>query len=179
MSKMNENNERKGLLMHTMEGGVWLGIFLIVRFFCSVMSVYSSLLNMIAMLLFIATPFVLYKLMLSCHRKIGSISSFSLLLMMGFMLFFFGSIISAIPEYVFYEYINPDYITDALTRSMELIEHMNLIQDEVAMQEMKELLATESLFTPFQMVMSSMWSNLFFGLLLSIIVAPFVLRTKK
>ena len=33
--------------------------------------------------------------------------------------------------------------------------------------------------TPLQMVMQSIWSNVFFGSLLSMIVAPFVLRKHK
>jgi hypothetical protein len=176
---MTNNTERKSLLVYGMEGGVWLGLYLIVRFFCGVAGTYISLLNTVAMLLFIATPFVVYRIMLQYHKHNGYVSGFSLLWMMGIMLFFFASLISCVPEYIFYQYISPDYIANAAAESVKLIEQMGVIENSATLDEMRQMLQGEALPTSMQMVMSSMWSNVFFGSLLSIVVAPFVLRSKN
>ena len=119
---MTNNTERKSLLVYGMDGGVWLGLYLIARFFCGIAGTYISLLNVVAMLLFIGTPFALYLIMLQYHKQNGYLSGFSLLWMMGIMLFFFASLISCVPEYIFYQYINPDYIANAAAESVKLIE---------------------------------------------------------
>ena len=171
--------ERKSLLVYGMEGGVWLGLYLIARFFCGVAGGYSPLFNTIAVVLFIITPVVLYRIMLQYHKHNGYVSGFSLLWMMGIMLFFFASLISCIPEYIFYQYISPDYIANATSQSIKLIEEMGVIETQGTVDELRQMLEDNALLTPMQMVMSSMWGNVFFGSLLSIVVAPFVLRNKN
>jgi hypothetical protein len=56
---------------------------------------------------------------------------------------------------------------------------MGVIENSATLDEMRQMLQGEALPTSMQMVMSSMWSNVFFGSLLSIVVAPFVLRSKN
>ncbi len=172
-------NDSRNLLQYSMQAGVWLGLYLIVRFVCSVASVYSPMLNLIAMILFVGTPFVLYYLMAKYHRANDNISTFSLMWMMGIMLFSFASLICAVPEYIFYEYINPDYIANTMQQSMALIKEMDLIKDDMLMQELEKMSTSEALPSSIQMIMSSLWSNIFFGSLLSIVVAIFVVRSKK
>lgn len=176
---MNEKLERKSLLMYSMEGGVWLGLYLVLRFVCSVAGTLSPLFDALALVLLVGTPFVLYYIMLRYHRQNDYLSGFSLLWMMGIMLFFFASLISAIPEYIYYQYINPDFIANAMSQSMELIENMGLMKNDEAYKQMQQLVEEGTAPTALQMIMSSMWSNVFFGSLLSIVVAPFVLRKKK
>lgn len=176
---MSERLERKSLLMYSMEGGAWLGIYLVLRFVCSVAGTLSPLFDGLALVLLVGTPFVLYYIMLRYHRQNGYISGFSLLWMMGIMLFFFASLISAIPEYVYYQYINPDFIANAMSESIELIEQLGLMENDATYRQMQELVAEGTTPSSLQMIMSSMWSNVFFGSLLSIVVAPFVMLKKK
>lgn len=171
--------ESKNLLQYSMQAGVWLGLYLIARFVCSVTSLYSPVLNVLAMLLFVGTPFVLYFLMLKYHRMNSNVSSFSLFWMMGIMLFFFASLICAVPEYIFYEYINPNYISDTIRQSVELIKEMDILKDENSMTELETMLTSGATPSSLQMIMSSLWSNVFFGSLLSILVSLFVIRSKK
>ena len=176
---MTETTERKSLLMYAMEGGVWLGLCLIARFICGVAGLYSPVLNAVAMLLLIGTPVMLYRVMLQFHKKSGYISGFALLWMMGIMLFFFASLISCVPEYIFYQYINPDYIANAASQSVKLMEEMGWLKDDATLEEVNKMLAADAVPTSIQMVISTMWAHVFFGSLLSIVVAPFVLRKKN
>ncbi|MBR5843816.1 MAG: DUF4199 domain-containing protein [Bacteroidaceae bacterium] len=176
---MTENTERKSLLMYAMEGGVWLGLYLVARFVCGVAGLYSPVLNTVAMLLFVGTPVMLYWVMMRFHKQSGYMWGFAMLWMMGIMLFFFASLISCVPEYIFYQYIDPDYIATAASQSIKLIEEMGVMQDAASLEEIRKMLSTDAVPTPFQMVMSTMWANIFFGSLLSIVVAPFVLRKKN
>ena len=56
---------------------------------------------------------------------------------------------------------------------------MGVIETQGTVDELRRMLEDNALLTPMQMVMSSMWGNVFFGSLLSIVVAPFVLRNKN
>ena len=165
--------------MHAMEGGVWLGLYLVIRFICGVAGMYIPLLNTVAMLMFVGTPFVLYRILMQFHKQNGFLSGFALLWMMGIMLFFFASLISCVPEYIFYQYINPNYIAEAAAESLKLLEEMGLMQDEATTSEMRKMLSSDAVPSAIQMVMSTMWANVFFGSLLSIVVAPFVVRKKN
>jgi len=177
---MNENSTRKSLLVYGMEGGLWLGLYLILRFFMGVAGMYSPILNALAMILFIGTPVVLYYIMAKYHKQNGYVSGFSLLWMMGIMLFFFASLICCVPEYIFYQYISPDYISQTMSRSIELIEEMGLLQgNDASNTALRQALDEAITPTSLQMIMSSMWSNVFFGSLLSIVVAPFVTKLNK
>ncbi len=176
---MTEKIQRKSLLMYAMEGGVWLGLYLLARFVCGIAGMYSPLFNTVAMLLFIGTPVMLYYVLMRFHKQSGHLSGFGMLWMMGIMLFFFASLISCIPEYIFYQYISPDYIANAATQSLKMIEEMGVMEDSVTLEEMRKMLSADALPSAMQMVMSTMWANVFFGSLLSIVVAPIVLRKKK
>lgn len=176
---MSETTERKSLLIYSMEGGAWLGLYLVLRFVCSVAGTLSPLFDALALVMFAFTPFLLYYIMLQYHRRNNYVSGFSLLWMMGIMLFFFASLICAIPEYVFYQYISPDYIANAMTQSIKLIEDMGLMQNDETYNQMRQLIEEGTTPTALQMIMSSMWSNVFFGSLLSMVVAPFVTRKKN
>ena len=176
---MSETQERKSLIQYSMEGGLWLGLYFVLRFFSGVMGVYSPIFDALAMVLFVGTPFVLYRIMLAYHRNNDCITSFSLLWMMGIMLFLFASLITAIPEYIFYQYISPDYVANAMKQSVKLIEEWGIMQENSALEELRSVAESGAVPSALQMILSSMWSNLFFGSILSIIVSPFVLRNKK
>lgn len=162
-----------------MEGGVWLGLYLIVRFVFTVASMYSVLSNVLALALFAGTPFVLYRIMLVYHRNNGYISFFSLLWMMGIMLFFFASLISCIPEYIFYEFINPEYVTELFSNTFVMLDEMNLLEGNASVESLRKALDEGGAPDSMQMILQSIWSNVFFGSLLSMVVAPFVLRKKR
>lgn len=176
---MSELTERKSLLRYSMEGGVWLGLYLVVRFVCGIAGIYSPIFDILALVLYVGTPFVLYHIMLRYHRENGYISGFSLLWMMGIMLFFFASLICCVPEYIFYQYINPDYVANAMQQSLKFIDELGIIKQEEVLDAYRETVEKGGVPTAIQMIMSSMWSNVFFGSLLAIIVAPFVSRKKR
>ena len=176
---MTESTARKSLLKYSMESGVWLGLYLIVRFVFTVTSMYSVMANILALALYVGTPFVVYRIMLQYHRNNGYISFFSLLWMMGIMLFFFASLISCIPEYIFYEYINPQYVTELLDNTFVKLDEMDLLKGNTSLESMRKALDEGGAPTSIQMILQSIWSNVFFGSLLSMVVAPFVLRKKR
>lgn len=166
-------------MQYSMQAGVWLGLYLTARFACSVAGVYSPFYNVLAMLLFVGTPVILYYFMAQYHKTHILASGFSLLWMMGVMLFFFASLICAVPEYIFYEYVNPDFITNTIKQSVELVKELGLMENDAMMQELESMSASSMAITSLQMVISSIWSNVFFGSILSILVALIVVRRHR
>ena len=171
--------ERKSLLRYSMEGGLWLGLYIVVRFFCGIASMYSPIFDMLALAMYVGTPFLLYYIMFQFHRNNGYVSGFSLLWMMGIMLFFFASLICCVPEYIFYQYIDPDYVGNAMKQSLQLIDEWGILKDDAAVETYREAVDKGAVPSAMQMIMSSVWSNVFLGSLLSIVVAPIVNSRKR
>lgn len=83
--------------------------------------------------------------------------------MMGIMLFFFASLICSVAEYIYYQYINPQYIAELFNRAFALIKEMDVLSDTISLEEMSKALEEGSSPTSLQMVMQSIWSNVFLG----------------
>lgn len=170
---------RKSLLMYSMEGGVWLGLYLILCFACNVGAFYVAGLSIVALLLYVAVPYVLYRIILRYHRNSHIVNFFSVNWMIGVLLFIFASLISAIPEYVFYQYIDPQYLSAVVEDTLAQLDTLGWMQEDEAMAEVRKMSDEGTLPSTIQMTISQMWSKMFIGSLLSIVVSPFVVRKKK
>lgn len=176
---MAEPVARKSLLRYSMEGGVWLGLYMVVRFAFTVLSSYSPVASIVALCLFAGTPVVLYYLMAHYCRTNGPVVFFSLLWMMGIMLFFFASLICSIPEYVFYRFIDPQYITNLFDQAFAILKENDLLGGTVTLDDLRKVLDEGGAPSPMQMILQSIWSNVFFGSLLSMVVALIVMVSHK
>lgn len=175
---MSENNPRKSLLAYSMEGGIWLGLYLTLCFAGNVAALYWPGISAIALLLYIVVPFVLYRIMKRYHRNSNIVNFFSVNWLLGIMLFFFAAIISSIPEYVYYQYINPDYIAQVVSSTLEQLDAMGWMQDDTGIEQVRKMNSEGTLPNAMDMVISQAWSKMFLGSILSIFVSLFVVRIK-
>lgn len=79
------------------------------------------------MLLFV--PLVVFFMMRRFSNQNEGGSYFSQLWMMGILLFFFASLISGLAQYIYYVYINPEYIKSQLSAAVTLLESLNMTSD--------------------------------------------------
>ena len=89
----------------------------------------------------------------------------------GILLFFFASLISGLAQYIYYVYINPEYIKSQLSAAVTLLESLNMTSDPSLLEAVKTGLEQGNIPSPMAVVIQQMWVNVFFGSLLSAVMA--------
>lgn len=97
----------------------------------------------------------------------GKIFSFILLS------FFFAALISSIVKYVYFQFINPEYLSVLLNESMKAIEMMKLPVSGDAYDQM------ERIMKPATFSLQFVWMNVFFGAITGLLMAPFIKKDKS
>jgi len=87
--------------------------------------------------------------------------------------FFFAALISSIVKYVYFQFINPEYLSLLLNESMKAIEMMKLPVAGDAYDQM------ESMMKPATFSLQFVWLNVFFGAIIGLIMAPFIKKEKS
>ncbi len=170
-----ENTDQpKGMVQFAMEAGAYMGLFFVVKFIFTVLSLNFPICNIVATFMMLLIPVLLYFLLREYHRENRCRSHFSQLWMAGILLFFFASLIVALAQYVYYIYINPEYIHSQFVAAVNLMETMNLPADPSVMELLKEELAKGKSPDPMTVVMQQIWVNVFFGSLLSLFMSGIV-----
>lgn len=162
-----------------MEYGIYLGIFLAVKFVVTTQSTRFVALNVLSQLLLVALPFVVYGLMKRYQNEEEGRAGFSQLWLFGIFLFFFGSLLSGVVEYVFYRFIDPLYLNRLISSALDAMAALIQVQDSPFLQMMREGLEKGGAPSAIEMVYQTILSNVFFGSLLSILLAWIVSRKRK
>lgn len=95
------------------------------------------------------------------------------------MSFFFAGIISAIFKMIYTRYLNPDFLPALFEQSMQqmetnraLFESFNITMDEAYIDQV------ERQFKPTAYALQSIWINVFFGVILGLLLSGFVQKKK-
>lgn len=84
------------------------------------------------------------------------------------LLYFFGSLLSAVVKIVYLQFINPTYLTDIMAQTLTLIEGMGMtVTDEM-------VATTETMLKPVYFSLQYIWVNLLGGFFVGIIMAALV-----
>lgn len=93
--------------------------------------------------------------------------------------FFFAGIISAIFKLIYTRYLNPDFLPALFEQSMKqmetnraLFESFNITMDEAYIDQV------ERQFKPTAYALQSIWINVFFGVILGLLLSGFVQKKK-
>lgn len=177
---MEKDEKQKGIVQFAMEWGVYMGLYFVVKFIFEVKSMDSFFCNTVSLLLLLCIPIVVYYAMRKYDRQNGLKCYFSQLWMLGILLFFFTSIISSLAQYIYYVYINPEYIKMQFQSAVELMEAWNLLANDPSLLEaVKTGIEQGNVPSPMSVVVQHIWVNLFFGSLLSAAMAWLVKQRAK
>ena len=142
--------------------GLILAIYLVIRFFFMVSSANNTILNLLFIFITIGVPFVAYYLGKDFKKKTDEELTYRNFYSHGFFMFFFASLILAAVEYVYYGFINTEFITEQYNTLLQNIEILN-----------KSPIPTAS-----QMAMQNIWMYSFAGIIISLINA-YILNKKQ
>lgn len=162
-----------------MEYGAYFGLFLILKFLISTQSIQSALMNLIAYILTFALPFILFFIMRHYKRSNYDGIRVPQLWSLGIMLFFFASLLSGLAAYIYYQYIDPALLDTQYQLSIKAIEFFQKDTPTDTIKSVLQLMKETGAPTPMQMVLQTIWVNVFFGTFLSAILALIANRTKR
>lgn len=156
--------------------GLILAIYLVVRFFFMVSSANSTILNLLFIFITIGVPFVAYYLGKDFKKKTDEELTYRNFYSHGFFMFFFASLILAAVEYVYYGFINTEFITEQYNTLLQNIEILKQTMPEAS--QIEEIVNESPIPTASQMAMQNVWMYSFAGIIISLINA-YILNKKR
>lgn len=151
--------------------GGYVAFFFILEFLFPA----STLVSLINMAGFFATPVVCYQLAKNYRDKAwGGYIRFGQVWSFGILLFFFAALIMSVLYYVRYEFIQPDALAQAYTQIVQLLQ-----QTPNYPQKSIDALLAFGTFTPIQVVLMNLWGYIIGGGFLFLILSPMVARKKN
>ena len=155
--------------------GLILAIYLVIRFFFMVSSANSTILNLLFIFITIGVPFVAYYLGKDFKKKTDEELTYRNFYSHGFFMFFFASLILAAVEYVYYGFINTEFITEQYNTLLQNIEIIKQTMPDAT--HIEEMVNNSPIPTASQMAMQNVWMYSFAGIIISLINA-YILNKK-
>lgn len=156
--------------------GLILAIYLVIRFFFMVSSADSTILNLLFIFITIGVPFVAYYLGKDFKKKTDEELTYRNFYTHGFFMFFFASLILAAVEYVYYGFINTEFITEQYNTLLQNIEILKQTMPDAS--QIEEIVNESPIPTASQMAMQNVWMYSFVGIIISLINA-YILNKKR
>ena len=156
--------------------GLILAIYLVIRFFFMVSSADSTILNLLFIFITLGVPFVAYYLGKDFKKKTDEELTYRNFYTHGFFMFFFASLILAAVEYVYYGFINTEFITEQYNTLLQNIEIIKQTMPDAS--QIEEIVNASPIPTASQMAMQNVWMYSFVGIIISLINA-YILNKKR
>lgn len=152
--------------------GLFMGILFAANFFISLPQ--GIIFRFLSFLIIILIVYAMYRFSVKyrdneCGGYISYGKSFSFIL----LTFFFASIISSIFKFFYFQFINPDYLTNLLQESLKIIDSMQLPVNEEFYDQM------EKMMKPITYSLQSIWVDVFLGIILGLIMSAFIKKDKN
>lgn len=155
--------------------GLFLAAFLLVRFFLMVCSDKNTFLNILFICSTISIPVVAYYLGKDFKKKSTEELTYRNFYSHGFFMFFFASLILAAVEYVYYGFINTDFIGEQYNALLQNIDTLKQTMPDVS--QLEEIVNSSPIPSASQMAMQNIWMYSFAGIIISLINA-YILNKK-
>ncbi|HOV84340.1 MAG TPA: DUF4199 domain-containing protein [Paludibacteraceae bacterium] len=152
--------------------GLFMGILFTANFFISLPQ--GIIFRFLSFLIIILIVYAMYRFSVKyrdneCGGYISYGKAFSFIL----LTFFFASIISSIFKFFYFQFINPDYLTNLLQESLKIIDSMQLPVNEEFYDQM------EKMMKPITYSLQSIWVDVFLGIILGLIMSAFIKKDKN
>jgi len=160
------------ILKSAMLNGLIMGVLFSLNFLLSISKIPS-----LTLLSYVVVTFILvgmYKLSVrfrdvECEGVITYGKAYSFIL----LTFFFAAIISSVVKYVYFQFINPDYLEQLLQDSMKALETLRFPIDEAAYEQMGKMMK------PASFTLQYIWLNVLMGSFVGLIMAAFIKKEKN
>ena len=160
------NNSSNATLV---SGFMYVGGLFTLQFIISIMQI--GLLDIVSFAIFCFAVYLLYRVTANyrdehCDGVISYGNAFWLI----FQMYFIASVISAIIMFIYFNFINKDFLIESLDRIMKMYEQFNLPVDYDMV---------EGFFKPIPYVLLNLFGSIFASAFWAAIVAAFVKKSKS
>lgn len=167
---MSEN--RSILLKSSMRFGLSMGIFWCLKYLLFIWGISSNFFGMLYMFITFFVPFLAYYFTWRYKIEIGGKLGFFHAWQFGILLYFFAALIVSLEHYVFYRYLAPPgFIASSVEQTLELLRNSNI--DQATLEAFENINPT-----PIQMAIQGIFTNTFYGIVLSIPIAYLASKTR-
>ena len=167
---------QSNILKSAMSHGLILGVLFSVNFLLGITG--NAWLKLLSNFVMVAILVAVYKMSVrfrdnDCKGVITYGKAFSLIVLM----FFFAAIISSLVKYIYFQFINPDYLENLLQQSLLMYEaFLSKLPLSMSTEEIYENMGT--IITPISFSLQYIWANVFAGVFVGLIMAGFVKKDK-
>lgn len=147
--------------------GIWMGVYLSALFLCAVLSDRIPLLSVVAFVLLVGIPFFSYRIIARIYKKNERKMDFTSLWLLGIMLFLCGSLICALVSYIYLQYVQPDFIYEQASKTLELYREIPQLRDSDVASLLEASIEDGLLPDAIQFAMEMLWMTVFSGSVLA------------
>jgi hypothetical protein len=163
---------QENIFKSAMKSGLILGVLFTLDFILTVIG--GTVSGLLGWVVLVATIVVIWKL--SCQyrdNECEGIISYGKSLGYILLSVFYASLISAFVSLIYFQLINPDYLLETFSEVMKKLEEMKIsVTDEIE-------IFVQGLLKPVSMAFISIFSNMFFYLIVGLIMSAFVKKEKS
>lgn len=163
---------QQSLARATMTNGLILGALFSANFLVSLSKTFIG--SILSLALFVLILFFTYKSSVKNRENnlLGEITYIQAVLFIV-LSFFYAGIISSIVKFVYFQFINPEYLSLILDEGLRVMEQMKFPVDPEAYEQIKDLLK------PASFSLQYIWMNTILGILTGAIMAIFIKKEKN
>lgn len=155
-----------------MYNGLIMGILFSINFLLSITKITPLVLISYGLITFILV--VTYRTTIrfrdnECLGEINFGKAFSFIV----LTYFFAALISSIVKYIYFQFIDPEYLPKLLNESLKAVEMLNLPFENASYDQM------EKMMKPATFSLQYIWMNVLLGTLIGLAMAPFIKKEKS
>ena len=171
---------RNHLHKYAMHFGTYMGIFWIVKFILFPLGVEMPFLQLLFLVLTIAVPFLGYYYGRMYRNKVcgGTITFFQAWLFTLFM-YMFASLLAGVAHYIYFQFLDHGYLYNTYFEIIGKMKSLKVPGSEELISQFENALDILGGLTPIELTMQLISQDVFYGSLLAIPTALFLMKKPK
>lgn len=175
---MRQEPKPKTIYARGADDGLWMGLYITAAMASICASISLPMLQIPAFALALGVPFLTYFFLRRTHVAAHGMTVFSALWMQGIVMFGCASLIFGAVAFVYLRYVNPGFIESVFGYLIEFYGQTDGEQAQALADELRAVADSNAYPRPAVLVLGEMWSIMFSGSLLSMVVGA-VARLKR
>ena len=172
--------QTQSLQEYAMRFGTAMGIFWIFKFIFLPLGFKVPFLQILFIILTCSVPFLGYRYARTyrekyCGGELSFIRAYTFLMLM----YFFAALLTSAGHFVYFNFIDNGFITDTYLAQLETLKSNVTGEMETSVDQLMETFNVIAGLSPIQLTLQLIFQNIFYGSLLALPTALFVMKRKK
>lgn len=175
---MTEN--RSSLQKYAMHFGTYMGIYWILKFILFPLGLTIPFLLLLFVGLTLGVPFMGYHYVRMFRNKVcGGYISFLQAWIFTVFMYMFAALLTAVVHYIYFRYLDNGFVADTYLKLLNETTTTQMPGMEPYMEQVKNMIDLIGSLTPIDITLQLLSKNVFYGALLAIPTALFVMRRDR